>query len=266
VERSKLLEKSDINLDALDEIEWKYLSYGKTIGAIKAAKIIKELFPNSTSLLDIGCGGGGLAHFVRNYTGLDYSQNAVECAARTNRNSGAHFVCSDAAKSPFANSSFDTVLSISLLEHMENQTTALQEAFRVCRKNAIFILPCRDTFGFLYDPVNFILRKLGTSPIKHGAFGYGHTNLRSQSEWIEMIETNGFQIDTILPYDNSALGQIEFCLFSFLTPGREYEDIPVSSISKRLLNFVNFFHRFFSLIDFQTSTSFCQCFIASKPS
>ena len=79
------------------------------------AAAIQPTVPNF-SLLDAGCGTGGMLKIVRQkfpaaeLTGLDQSTHALELTAA--RNTGAKLISGSVLQLPFAENSFDFVLSL----------------------------------------------------------------------------------------------------------------------------------------------------------
>jgi len=244
-------------------IEWKYLSYGKVISALRVVELLKEHFAETDTVYDLGCGAGGLSHFIEHYVGLDQLRNAIATAKKTSEGRDSRFVCGDGGQVPFKSGTADIVLSISMVEHMEDPAAAIKEARRICAGRGLLIIPCKDTYGFFYDPINFIRKTFGLAPLARGAFGYGHINVLSKDGWRTMIEDNDFVVEAIEPYDNSLFNQIEFFLFSLLTPNAAYEDIPIKILSENKFRWVARLQKFISLFDIRTRASFCQAFVVS---
>ncbi len=95
--------------------------------------LLSEFAPNAHSILDVGCGEGyylgQLTHLPERW-GIDISKEAVRYAAA--RDKGAHWLTATAAHLPFAESSFDCVLSMFAL-------TAAEEFARVLKPEGIFV-------------------------------------------------------------------------------------------------------------------------------
>lgn len=95
-------------------------------------RLISDYAPNAESVLDAGCGEGYyLSHIdLPERWGIDISKDAVRFAAVREKN--AHWLTATAAHLPFANASFDVVLSMFAL-------TAEHEFARVLKENGFFI-------------------------------------------------------------------------------------------------------------------------------
>ena len=84
-------------------------------------------------VLEIGCGRGQLQDAAPGYVGFDISQES-------GRNLAKPFVCGVAEALPFADQSFDVVMSFAVLEHLVCPETALTEMSRVLKKGGQMIL------------------------------------------------------------------------------------------------------------------------------
>ena len=98
-------------------------------------------------VLDIACGAGYgsalLARTATRVTGADLSQAAID-HARTRYASFANlaFEEADCADLPFADASFDAIVSFETIEHIAAQEAFLDEMTRVLRPGGIVILSC----------------------------------------------------------------------------------------------------------------------------
>jgi SAM-dependent methyltransferase len=97
--------------------------------------------PPGARLLDVGCGGGhhaiGVARLRPDVvvTGLDLSPQQVERATRRARDVAdrVRFVIGSALDLPFADRSFDAVLSVASIKHWADRARGLAECVRVLR-------------------------------------------------------------------------------------------------------------------------------------
>lgn len=97
------------------------------------------------SLLDAGCGTGGMLNVVRqkfpvaNLTGVDQSTHALELTAA--RQTGAKLIPASVQELPFPEHSFDFVLSLDVLVSVGlDESLAVHEAHRVLRPGGRLIL------------------------------------------------------------------------------------------------------------------------------
>ena len=115
--------------------------YVERQAAAIAGFFMPYLKPGMT-VLDCGCGPGsvtlGLAEAVApgQVTGIDLEPVVIQRAteiARERRVGNVSFRAADILRLPFADSSFDTIFTSSVLEHVEDPARALEEMFRVLK-------------------------------------------------------------------------------------------------------------------------------------
>lgn len=100
-----------------------------------------------TTCLDLGCGLGdgsvGFASAERSVVGLDYDVATAARAHQTYATSGLSTVCGDGSALPFANRSFDNVVSSHLIEHFTEPRHHCREVARVLASDgaAFFLTP-----------------------------------------------------------------------------------------------------------------------------
>ena len=101
-------------------------------------------------LLDVGCGPGNIVLKIAqrcpgvSIVGLDYSCNMLQTARRTAADLGLEgrvfFQRADAGCMPFADGSFDVVLSNSVLHHLVKPSRVFREMLRVTKPNAAILV------------------------------------------------------------------------------------------------------------------------------
>lgn len=248
----------------LAEVDIRYLSYGKVVSALRVLELIEKNRLQGETILDIGCGAGGISQFFDDFVGVEISHKALSNASRINERNNATFVCGNAEYVPLKDGVTDFVISVNMLEHTSDPGKVIDEIYRLTNRIALIVVPCSDCVPFFYDPFNWSRIKLGYKPRNRGAFGYGHINLRSHDEWLELLAKANFTLLEEYSYDDSLIGQIEFCLFSLLKPSDEYEDLPIRSVMKRKYHLVSVLHRLAWMLDYITSASFSRCFLVKK--
>lgn len=143
--------------------------------------------PKDATVLDIGCGGGGLVHFLatqgyRHTAGIDSSPEAVSfCEKR-----GLTTIHLDDAKNitSFPERSFDSIISSDVLEHLNDPKKALTSWFHVLKEGGLLILfvPAFTALWSERDVLNHHIRRYtGPEIIRLGAEA-GFTNIR-HSYW-----------------------------------------------------------------------------------
>lgn len=162
----------------------------------------KRIFKNMPikeegSLLDVGTGSGFMvmeaARFGMRSVGLDISKKSIElCRDLAKRELTADqlkrtkFVVGDAEKLPFKAKEFDRVVSIALLEHLENDKEAIAEIARVTKENAIVSICVPNT----YERTSFLLKVLNRRNDKH----VGHLRHYKAEDLIKEFKKNGFKL------------------------------------------------------------------------
>lgn len=126
------------NLTAADLWPWDQDHYGG-LEAVDALAQAVQLHAD-TRLLDLCCGLGGPARYLASQygchvTGADLNQSRVDGAtdltARVGLSERLKFHCADACALPFADASFDTVISQEAFLHIDDREALLAECRRV---------------------------------------------------------------------------------------------------------------------------------------
>lgn len=104
--------------------------------------LITDLTNNEISVLDLGCGDGLLLSLLKDKgiigKGLDISDEAV---AKTKNKGFEASVFDFRDRLPFADKTFDVVVSLDVLEHLYNPENLLKEANRVSKGSVIIGVP-----------------------------------------------------------------------------------------------------------------------------
>ena len=104
-----------------------------------AAEYIKEKV-----VLDVACGAGYGSRFLldrgaKKVVGGDNLAEALAAAQKFYGRKGVQFFMVNATRLPFADNSFDVVVSIETIEHLEYQDDFLAECKRVLKDGGVFI-------------------------------------------------------------------------------------------------------------------------------
>jgi len=120
--------------------------------------------PRNARILDVGCGDGLLECLLAkkmpatHITGIDSSKKAITLAAEKAREqnlSNVDFMISDAYKLPFSNETFDAVVSLDVIEHLDDTDAFLKELARVLKPGGTLHVgtPIR-TPGMMFDALH----------------------------------------------------------------------------------------------------------------
>ena len=124
----------------VEDEHWWYVGMRRVADALLAQRFNGRR--GNLNVLDAGCGTGGNSAHLRAYgtvTGVDIAPEAVLLAAER---PGVRLACASVEALPFADASFDLVLSNDVLCHLgvANDTAAMREFARVLRPGGILFL------------------------------------------------------------------------------------------------------------------------------
>jgi len=101
------------------------------------------------NILDIGCGFGSymdrLISKGIDCTGVETNNNCVTYS----RNKGLHVLEMEAQNLKFSDESFDTIIMVEVLEHLENPDLVMNEIKRVTNNNLIISVPNIESIPYL---------------------------------------------------------------------------------------------------------------------
>lgn len=136
-------------IQAIEQSHWWYIARRKII----FDWVLQALadYP-SPKILDIGCGTGFNIEYLRirgykQVVGLDFSIDALGFCQSRNI---TRLVCSDGAYPPFCAESFDMIMALDLIEHLADDTHALQELARLLKPGGALII-FTPAFNFLWS-------------------------------------------------------------------------------------------------------------------
>lgn len=150
-------------------------------------------------VLDIGCGFGEFAGvaFGRLEMGIDISGDDLKKALKGKRYKSVKMA--DARDLPFKSSSYSTVVSNSVFEHIEDAEKVIFEVFRVLKKGGIFAftVPTITMQNYLLAPK--ILNSLGFQGLAEKYWdlhvrAFKHMTLKPKSWWADKLKRAGFEI------------------------------------------------------------------------
>lgn len=166
-----------------------------------AARALKEA--GGESVLDAGCGTGGLCGFleaegIRDITGCDAEAEAVAHGKAKGRLKNA--VVADVCRLPFADGQFDFVVCSEVLEHVPDHEAGLREILRVSRGPVLVTVPAHP---YLWTDSDRILC---------------HQRRYTRQMLEELLAAGGARVERIFPY--GAIPGLMILLFKLLNPSR----------------------------------------------
>jgi 2-polyprenyl-6-hydroxyphenyl methylase / 3-demethylubiquinone-9 3-methyltransferase len=107
-----------------------------------ADEIVRVLGPAPQRVLDLGCGAGLLSNYLaaagHRVTGIDTTAENLSVARAHDSTQTATYAVGDACALQFADSSFDVVCAMDLLEHVTEPDKLIAEVGRVLRPGGVF--------------------------------------------------------------------------------------------------------------------------------
>ena len=97
---------------------------------------------HATKILDVGCGGGFKSNYLAlqgfDVTGVDLSIESLSIAKKYDKTGTVNYLEANAEKLPFTDASFDAVIGMDFLEHVENPRVIIREMARVLKPGGAF--------------------------------------------------------------------------------------------------------------------------------
>jgi ubiquinone/menaquinone biosynthesis C-methylase UbiE len=150
-------------------------------------------------VLDLGCGFGEFAGVVfgKVETGVDINKKELDMALKDRKY--RKVVWADARNLPFKNKTYSTVISVSVLEHIENPEIVIEEIGRVLKSGGtvMFSVPTSEMYKYLLVPK--VLTFFGFKEAARKYFElhkkvFKHVSLKSPEWWEKTLKKANFQI------------------------------------------------------------------------
>ncbi|MEO6078093.1 MAG: methyltransferase domain-containing protein, partial [Candidatus Andersenbacteria bacterium] len=205
---------------------------------------LKNKFQKNGRYLDAGCGIGGWILFLSEsgYTvdGIDAHPQAVRAMTEFNPDLSVKIAGSDAI--PFADNTFNGVLSIGSLEYTQDSVEkSLIEFHRVLKKDGFLCVevPLLNTLRtFLYVPLKYLESIFMNMSGRQATFAY---YLFGRNELEDMLMNAGFAIEAViahdLPDEDSHFGL--YANWPFLRGAKPYELNMLGKIVKAVCNVIS---------------------------
>ncbi len=118
---------------------------------LRCIEKLGHVFRGDESLLDTGCGNGGVARLLRERV-RDVVAIDIERDPAWEDGAGLRFQVADAERLPFADASFDVVHSKDSLHHMDSPEQALVQYRRVLRPGGTALIVEANRFNPIFYP------------------------------------------------------------------------------------------------------------------
>lgn len=154
---------------------------------IKRYESVTKYAKIGNNILDIGCGLGWGTNFLSsksegNVIGVDIDLSTIRKAKKKYEN--IDFILCNASNLPFKDESFEIIVSIENIEHIENQVDYIKEIYRIATSSLIITTP--NEGNLINRFVDIIGYKRTTNPYHVHEFTY--------AELIHLLESNNFKI------------------------------------------------------------------------
>jgi SAM-dependent methyltransferase len=130
----------------VEDAHWWFVAR-KAIVLDLLGRYLPDRFPRV--VLDAGCGTGGLLNDLERFgklVAVDFSAEAVKfCKLR-----GYDIMQCSVLQLPFRSNSFDLVVGLDLIEHLDDDEMALRDLYRVCKPGGLLCLTV-PAFQFLWS-------------------------------------------------------------------------------------------------------------------
>jgi SAM-dependent methyltransferase len=175
---------------AIEVLGDDYYWHATAFTPLRIAKWIRA----GATVLDIGCGDGRISRAVAKVAarvvGIDHDPKRVETAIRSTTEPNVRYLRTDAMSGLSAEllgSTFDVVLLIAVLEHIDDADAVLAGARRLAGE-VIVEVPYVAT-----DPLNSVRRRMGCRLYTD----VDHVREYTRDMLVEELERNGWRVETI---------------------------------------------------------------------
>lgn len=150
----------------LEEKHWWFVGRRRIVLDVLKRYLAHGESGRHLDILDAGCGGGATTESLAKYghvTGLELEESAVEYA----RERGRKIIQGSVETLPFESDSFDLVLALDVIEHLQDDLPALRELHRVLRPGGLLLVtvPALQMLWSGHDEANGHYRRYTTSGV-----------------------------------------------------------------------------------------------------
>lgn len=173
-------------------------------------------------LLNVGCSDGLMERKLQGkfskLVGIDINPIDIE-VAKSGKSKEMDFIVGAAEKIPFPANTFDRIICMEVLEHVEDDKKALAEMYRVLKKGGELILTVpQRKYPWTFDPINAFLEKVFKFHLPLGVWGYGDDRVYGETELQKLFRGAGFKISKTRFVSHYFLGLCENYISQLLQP------------------------------------------------
>jgi len=191
------------------EESWQLRIYRRSLKKKQKVKLLRSLIPslNNKLCLDLGCAKGTISYFLRQIGGkwvsadLDYA-NLLATKELVREN----VFQIEPHQFSFRDGSFDVVIALDILEHVEDDEACLQEIKRTLKENGELYLSTPSVGRF--HIINLLKRRSGLTLEEYGHIREGY----QLKALIKRLEKKGFQVVFSTTYSRFFTEFIEYVL------------------------------------------------------
>lgn len=117
-------------------------------------------YVSGMKVLDVACGEGYGSNLMKTWgaksvIGVDVSKEALEKANKNFAQEGVEFINHSAEELPFEDNSFDVVISLETIEHLDHPEKFIQEIKRVVKPDGTILISCPNDYYYAQNDKNF---------------------------------------------------------------------------------------------------------------
>jgi SAM-dependent methyltransferase len=198
-----------------DSLAWQLKIFDKTLKKKEKLAIILDLLPKQDHhrCLDLGCAKGTISYFLKKSGGVWFHEDLDFSNVKTTSDLvGLKVAVISPMGIPHPSNTFDVIVSLDILEHIENDEYFAGEMARVLKPGGVMILSTPATGPFYL--VNRLKTIVGLTPDQYGHVVEGYTLTKLDA----MLSNAGFKVDQATTYSRFFTEFVEFLInFVFVT-------------------------------------------------
>lgn len=231
----------------LDTVQYMTRNEADMSFKMRARTIFEWIDPRDDMLiLDLPCGRGFYLNMFRYISkckliGADLDWDVIQKAKRNvGHLEDVHIQRVNIYNIPYADNTFDAVIFSEVLEHIDDDLRAVQEAYRVLKPGGVLAITVpHANYPFLWDPINKTLESLFNRHIQQGVFAgiwANHVRLYEPEALRQVVVDAGFIVEDERAFTHHCFPFIHNLVYGIGMPLLESGILPSSmeSASNRL--------------------------------